>query len=415
MRWILTKPDNVEPDQREHLDRILARSPHLAAAARHVAAFADMMTNLTGHRLPEWIAAVTADELPALHSFVTGVQRDMAAVTNGLTLPHSSGPVEGRINRIKCSSGPCSAALTSTCCASGSWPPPERRPSISKSVPEPQFEASVDTRTVPPWPGCPVGDLTAPIRAACRWWLGENGPMISRDELLERAVRNARPESKRWAHMVAKMRADPSVETFRWVSLRLADPRVLARRFAVDVLFSLAFEQRAWRAEAVAAIRPRLAVETDTQTLGLLLASLAEYSGFGPLPEVRAYAGHPDPDIRAWVGTLLDYALPEPESVAVLLALTADPHPSARGTALRTLAWSELDSEPLQTVFTARFDDEDPNVRWHALTGLALRGDDAAMGRIWQLVRENPAEDGYYWSADQVERERNRRTSRAGG
>jgi transposase len=100
-RWILTRPDNLDPNQKQHLDRILARSPHLAAAARHVTEFAAMMTNLAGHRLPEWIAAVTADDLPALHSFVTGIQRDLAAVTNGLTLPQSSGPVEGHVNRIK--------------------------------------------------------------------------------------------------------------------------------------------------------------------------------------------------------------------------------------------------------------------------------------------------------------------------
>ena len=77
VRWILTKPDNLDADQRQHLDRILARSPHLAAAAHHVTAFADMMTNLTGHRLPEWTAAVIADDLPALHSFVTGIQCDL--------------------------------------------------------------------------------------------------------------------------------------------------------------------------------------------------------------------------------------------------------------------------------------------------------------------------------------------------
>ncbi len=82
---MLTKPDNMDPNQRAHLDRILAPSPHLAATVRHVSAFADMMTKLTGHRLPEWIAEVTADDLPALHSFATGIQRDLAAVTNGLT------------------------------------------------------------------------------------------------------------------------------------------------------------------------------------------------------------------------------------------------------------------------------------------------------------------------------------------
>ena len=31
----------------------------------------------------------------------TGLTSDLAAVTAGLTLPHSSGPVEGNANRIK--------------------------------------------------------------------------------------------------------------------------------------------------------------------------------------------------------------------------------------------------------------------------------------------------------------------------
>ncbi|WP_370518081.1 transposase [Micromonospora sp. MP36] len=42
-----------------------------------------------------------ADDLPSLHSFVAGLQRDLDAVTAGLTLPWNSGPVEGHVNRIK--------------------------------------------------------------------------------------------------------------------------------------------------------------------------------------------------------------------------------------------------------------------------------------------------------------------------
>jgi transposase len=38
---------------------------------------------------------------PALHSLVTGLRRDLAAVTAGITLPWSSGAVEGNVNRIK--------------------------------------------------------------------------------------------------------------------------------------------------------------------------------------------------------------------------------------------------------------------------------------------------------------------------
>lgn len=44
--------------------------------------------------------AVSADDLPHLHRFVRGVDTDHAAVRNGLTLPYSSGAVEGHVNRI---------------------------------------------------------------------------------------------------------------------------------------------------------------------------------------------------------------------------------------------------------------------------------------------------------------------------
>jgi len=51
--------------------------------------------------LNDWIARVEADQLPDLHSFTAGLKRDLAAVVNGLTLPYSSGAVEGAVNRIK--------------------------------------------------------------------------------------------------------------------------------------------------------------------------------------------------------------------------------------------------------------------------------------------------------------------------
>jgi hypothetical protein len=47
------------------------------------------------------MAAIEADDLPHLHRFVTGLRRDYDAVRNALTLPHSSGAVEGNVNRIK--------------------------------------------------------------------------------------------------------------------------------------------------------------------------------------------------------------------------------------------------------------------------------------------------------------------------
>ena len=60
-----------------------------------------MLTQLTGQNLPQWMASARATGLPGISSFANGLEQDIDAVTNGLTMPWSSGPVEGRVNHIK--------------------------------------------------------------------------------------------------------------------------------------------------------------------------------------------------------------------------------------------------------------------------------------------------------------------------
>ncbi len=48
-----------------------------------------------------WIATTAATGSPQSAAFATGLRRDHAAVTAGLSLPHSSGAVEGTVNKIK--------------------------------------------------------------------------------------------------------------------------------------------------------------------------------------------------------------------------------------------------------------------------------------------------------------------------
>jgi transposase len=101
-RLLLTRPDHLQPAEQAQLAGIRAQCPHLDSLARHISAFAQMMTTLTGDAgLDAWLAAVEADDQPELHSFATGIRHDKEAVINGLTLPHSSGKVEGTVNKIK--------------------------------------------------------------------------------------------------------------------------------------------------------------------------------------------------------------------------------------------------------------------------------------------------------------------------
>lgn len=99
--WIMTSPDRLADTDKASLDAILATSPELAAVTASVRAFAVIMNEKRGRKLLEpWMTAALATGEPALRSFVTGLRTDQDAVANGLSLPWSSGAVEGHVNRI---------------------------------------------------------------------------------------------------------------------------------------------------------------------------------------------------------------------------------------------------------------------------------------------------------------------------
>ncbi|WP_412751556.1 transposase [Krasilnikovia sp. M28-CT-15] len=99
--WICRHPDNRVDRDIEQLQKILDRCPELRSAVELVRAFADMMTHLHGERLTAWIAAAEQAALPGISRFAIGLTADLATVTAGLSLPFSSGPVEGNVNPIK--------------------------------------------------------------------------------------------------------------------------------------------------------------------------------------------------------------------------------------------------------------------------------------------------------------------------
>jgi transposase len=99
--WLTRHPDSLTEDDKLQLKPILEHCPELQAASGHIRGFGTMMTDLSGHNLTAWISAVRADDLPGLTSFASGLENDLDAVINGLTMRWNSGPVEGRVNHIK--------------------------------------------------------------------------------------------------------------------------------------------------------------------------------------------------------------------------------------------------------------------------------------------------------------------------
>jgi transposase len=99
--WLTRHPDRLATEDRAGRTVLFARSPALATTGRLVRDFADLMVGRRGREVKEWITRARRDGSPVLRSFAAGLLRDLDAVTAGLTLAYSSGPVEGHVNRIE--------------------------------------------------------------------------------------------------------------------------------------------------------------------------------------------------------------------------------------------------------------------------------------------------------------------------
>jgi transposase len=100
---LLADPATLEEKQITLRGKLAAACPEMAALATLISRFAAMLTPEAGNaeRLRQWIARAHAAGLPTLASFVTGLQRDQAAVEAALTLPFHNGRTEGVNQKIK--------------------------------------------------------------------------------------------------------------------------------------------------------------------------------------------------------------------------------------------------------------------------------------------------------------------------
>ena len=144
-RWLLTRPDHLQPEDQARLNAIRVSYRHIDTLARHVASFAEMMTGRTGNRdLESWLTAAEADDgQPDLRSFAAGIRNDQQAVTNGLTLPYSSGKVEGAVNKLKMVKRQMYGRAGFAC-----RHPRHPSPSVTTEFAEEPFLMSLDTRAM---------------------------------------------------------------------------------------------------------------------------------------------------------------------------------------------------------------------------------------------------------------------------
>jgi transposase len=85
----------------EQLTALRAQHATVAEAIALAQDFTQLVRQRQPERLDPWLQRATISPLDALQRFATGLYDDYNAVKAGVTLPWSTGPVEGHINRLK--------------------------------------------------------------------------------------------------------------------------------------------------------------------------------------------------------------------------------------------------------------------------------------------------------------------------
>jgi len=102
-RMLLTRPDNLKDEQHDLLAKLMATCPEMTQPAAGIRDFAPPLTPHADNvdALTRWMAQARTADLPHLHAFTRGLERDIDAVIAGLTLPYSNGPTEGVNTKTK--------------------------------------------------------------------------------------------------------------------------------------------------------------------------------------------------------------------------------------------------------------------------------------------------------------------------
>jgi len=97
--WLVVADrERLDAKEQRFVDALMASSPelgHLISLARE---FRTFVRQKEADLLDEWVATARGS---ALAGFAEGLARDLAAVRAALSLPWSTGPVEGQISRLK--------------------------------------------------------------------------------------------------------------------------------------------------------------------------------------------------------------------------------------------------------------------------------------------------------------------------
>jgi transposase len=102
LRWLcLRPPQQLDPEEQDALHKALGEDERLAVGYGLLQRFRRLIARRGIRDLDTWLSDAITSGLPPFVSLAHGIQTDRAAVDAGLSLPWSTGPVEGQVTRVK--------------------------------------------------------------------------------------------------------------------------------------------------------------------------------------------------------------------------------------------------------------------------------------------------------------------------
>ena len=100
--WLVLRRETKRTDaETQQLTALRAQQAEVAEAIDLAQDFATLVRQRQPTQLDPWLTRATTSAVDAVRRFATGLAEDYAAVKAGVTLPWSTSPVEGHINRLK--------------------------------------------------------------------------------------------------------------------------------------------------------------------------------------------------------------------------------------------------------------------------------------------------------------------------
>jgi transposase len=91
----------LSPEDDHNVQRIVSANPNVAVLQELAQGFSSLLRKRDADGLHGRKCRALSASIPAITSFVSGIERDQSAVTQAFSSPWSSGQVEGQVHRLK--------------------------------------------------------------------------------------------------------------------------------------------------------------------------------------------------------------------------------------------------------------------------------------------------------------------------